>query len=132
MSVTGVFDEQDACVSVPLCSIAWQPGCTGEQENIREADKRRERMEAKLDDLIHALLERDRSDSEKKSAEEEKSPISGTPGSIPSSYSAPGEEPVRRASVVRGRGGNRTRNSVADESTAQEDCAKDSDHEDID
>ena len=28
------------------------------QENILEADKRRQRMEAKLDDLIHAFLEK--------------------------------------------------------------------------
>lgn len=80
-------------------------------------------MEAKLDDLIHAFLERDRRDSEKKSANEEKSPISGTADSIPSSNSARREEPVRRTSVVR--------DSVADRSAAQEGCAKDSDHKDI-
>lgn len=92
-------------------------------------------MEAKLDNFIHAFLERDRSDSAKKSAEEQKSPISGAADSMPSSHSAHGEEPVSRASVVRGRGENRTRNSVAEKSTAQEvmdqneDCAKDSDYE---
>ena len=32
------------------------------QGNIREADKRRQRMEAKLNDLIHAFLEKGHED----------------------------------------------------------------------
>ena len=89
-------------------------GCNAEQENIQETEKSRARMEAKLDQLITALQEKNGRGCVERDSEIEKSPATSTPDSMSSSSVTPeGEERARGAKDSRGRSGSRPQDGVA-------------------